>query len=118
MTYETLIGLLGEEPSDSEEASQAIEISIKYDGYVKRQLQQIARFGKLEEKKIPFDFKYETIAGLSCEVLEKLNRVRPASIGQASRISGVTPAAVSLLIVALERTRRQSQEPPPAVLAG
>ena len=117
MTYETLLGLLDEELPDSEEVSQAIEISIKYDGYVKRQLQQISRFGKLEERKIPLDFKYEMVSGFSREVLEKLNRVRPASIGQASRISGVTPAAISLLIVALERDRRRSQDPPPAVVA-
>jgi tRNA uridine 5-carboxymethylaminomethyl modification enzyme len=110
MTYARLIDLLGEEQIDNEEISQAIEITVKYDGYIKRQLQQISRFEKLEEKKIPLDFSYDNIMGFSCEVLEKLKRVRPASIGQASRISGVTPAAVSLLLVALERDRRHQQD--------
>ncbi len=109
MTYSKLTELLGTMHSDNEEISQAIEITVKYDGYIKRQLQQISRFEKLEEKKIPADFSYGSVLGFSREVLEKLNLVRPASIGQASRISGVTPAAISLLLVALERNRRQQQ---------
>jgi tRNA uridine 5-carboxymethylaminomethyl modification enzyme len=112
MTYSKLIDLLGEEQIDNEEISQAIEITIKYDGYIKRQLQQISRFEKLEEKKIHPGFDYDRVSGFSREVLEKLKRVRPASIGQASRISGVTPAAISLLLVALERDRRQQSQPP------
>ncbi|HYM38194.1 MAG TPA: tRNA uridine-5-carboxymethylaminomethyl(34) synthesis enzyme MnmG [Nitrospiraceae bacterium] len=110
MTYFRLLDLLGAEQTDNEEISQAIEITIKYDGYIKRQLQQISRFEKLEEKKIPLDFSYDNVMGFSREVLEKLKRVRPASIGQASRISGVTPAAISLLLVTLERDRRQQQD--------
>jgi tRNA uridine 5-carboxymethylaminomethyl modification enzyme len=109
MTYTRLIDLIGEEQIDNEEITQAIEITVKYDGYIKRQLQQISRFEKLEEKKIPLDFSYDSVMGFSREVLEKLKRVRPASIGQASRISGITPAAVSLLLVALERDRRHHQ---------
>ena len=109
MTYSKLTDLLGEGHTDNDEVSQAIEIIIKYDGYIKRQLQQISRFEKLEEKRIPLDFSYESVAGFSREVLEKLKLVRPASIGQASRISGVTPAAISLLLVALERDRRHHQ---------
>ena len=109
MTYAGLTGLLKEGHTDNDEISQAIETIIKYDGYIKRQLQQISRFEKLEEKRIPFDFSYDNVTGFSREVLEKLKRVRPASIGQASRISGVTPAAISLLLVALERDRRQQQ---------
>jgi tRNA uridine 5-carboxymethylaminomethyl modification enzyme len=106
MSYPKLLELLDETGTDDDEISQAIEISVKYDGYIKRQLQQVSRFGKLEEKKIPLDFRYDGVPGFSREVLEKLKRVRPVSIGQASRISGVTPAAVSLLLVALERERR------------
>jgi len=109
MTYSKLTDLLGEGHTDNQEVSQAIEIIIKYDGYIKRQLQQVLRFEKLEEKKIPFDFSYDRVTGFSHEVLEKLKLIRPASIGQASRISGVTPAAISLLLVALERDRRQQQ---------
>ncbi len=109
MTYPRLLELLDETETGDEEISQAIEITVKYDGYIKRQLQQVSRFGKLEEKKIPLDFHYDGVRGFSREVLEKLKRVRPVSIGQASRISGVTPAAISLLLVALERDRRQQQ---------
>lgn len=109
MTYSRLLELLDETVTDDEEISQAIEITVKYDGYIKRQLQQVSRFGKLEEKKIPLDFNYDGVPGFSREVLEKLKRMRPVSIGQASRISGVTPAAISLLLVALERDRRQQQ---------
>jgi tRNA uridine 5-carboxymethylaminomethyl modification enzyme len=109
MTYSKLIELLGRTQPDDEEISQAIEITIKYDGYIKRQLQHVSQFEKLEEKKIPVDFNYGRVTGFSREVLEKLNRVRPASIGQASRISGVTPAAISLLLVVLERDRRRQQ---------
>jgi tRNA uridine 5-carboxymethylaminomethyl modification enzyme len=111
MTYSKLLDLLDETGTDDEEVSQAIEITVKYDGYIKRQLQQVSRFGKLEEKKIPLDFHYDGVPGFSREVLEKLKRVRPVSIGQASRISGVTPAAISLLLVALERDRCQRQGP-------
>ncbi len=109
MTYSKLLSFLGEGLEDNEEISQAIEITVKYDGYIRRQLQQISRFEKLEGKKIPLDFRYDDVHGFSREVLEKLTRVRPASIGQASRISGVTPAAISLLLVVLERDRHQQQ---------
>lgn len=108
MSYDALLHLLGEKPT-SKESSQAVEISIKYDGYVRRQLEQISRFEKLEGRKIPLEFNYAGVLGLSHEVLEKLTKIKPASVGQASRISGVTPAAVSLLLIALERDRRRSQ---------
>ncbi len=88
------------------EITEQVEIEIKYEGYIKRQEQQVGRFRQLEEKKIPEAFCYERVVGLSREVVEKLAAVAPRSIGQASRISGVTPAALSLLLVALERDRR------------
>ncbi|MEK7870990.1 MAG: tRNA uridine-5-carboxymethylaminomethyl(34) synthesis enzyme MnmG, partial [Nitrospirota bacterium] len=84
-----------------------IEIEIKYEGYIKRQLSQIERFKKFEERRIPQGFDYERLSGLSKEVKEKLCRILPISIGQASRISGVTPAAISILLVALEQDRRK-----------
>ena len=108
MTYSKILELQDKAFLD-DEISQAIEITVKYDGYIRRQQQQISRFWKLEEKKIPLDFNYDRVPGFSHEVLEKLKRVRPASIGQASRISGVTPAAISLLLVAIERDRRRQQ---------
>lgn len=114
VSYAGLLELYGWPNSGDEETSEAIEITIKYEGYVKRQLSQIASFKKLEERRIPLGFNYDSVTGFSREVLEKLKRVRPASIGQASRISGVTPAAISLLLVALERHRRQGHSPIPA----
>lgn len=116
MTYRKLRELLDETGTDDEEIFQAIEITVKYHGYIKRQIQQVSRFERLEAKKIPPDFNYDSVPGFSCEVLEKLKRVRPASIGQASRISGVTPAAISLLLVALERDRRKRQDQSASVL--
>ena len=105
VTYEKLLDSLDLERSQDAEIIEEIEIQVKYSGYIKRQLQQIGRFKKLEKRAIPDAFSYDGIVGFSQEVREKLKRVRPASIGQASRISGVTPAAISLLMVALEKQR-------------
>jgi tRNA uridine 5-carboxymethylaminomethyl modification enzyme len=80
-----------------------IELRIKYAGYIKRQQEQVDRFKKLERTKLPEDMQYNGMPGLSHEVVEKLNRIRPLSLGQASRISGVTPAAVSVLQVHLKK---------------
>lgn len=91
----------------NKEIIQAIEIEVKYEGYIKRQLSQIERFKKFEGRRIPDDFDYERLSGLSREAKEKLERIRPLSLGQASRISGVTPAAISILLVALEHDRRR-----------
>lgn len=107
LSYQDLVDLTGESLPLDKETSEAIEITVKYEGYIKRQLQQIANFRKLEDRHIPSEFHYEETIGFSREVLEKLKRVRPASVGQASRISGVTPAAISLLLVALERQKRK-----------
>ena len=83
-----------------------IDNRIKYDGYIQRQTSHISQFKRMERQVIPNDFAYDTVVGFSAEVLEKLQSVRPHSIGQASRISGMTPAAISLLMVALEKDRR------------
>jgi tRNA uridine 5-carboxymethylaminomethyl modification enzyme len=90
------------------ETACEVELQVKYSGYIKRQLQQIDRFKNLETKPIPRAFNYDGTPGFSREVREKLKKVRPASIGQASRISGVTPAAISLLLVALEKCKGES----------
>ena len=87
------------------------DLEIKYEGFIRRQLQQIGQFKKLELKSIPSEFNYASIPGFSREVMEKLTRVKPSTIGQASRISGITPAAISLLIVALEKLKRQGLPP-------
>lgn len=107
-TYRVLLDGLGISRLDDDEIIHEVELEIKYEGYIKRQLQQVGQFKKLEQRAIPHDFDYESIHGFSREVNEKLNKIKPSTIGQASRISGVTPAAVSLLIVALDKAKRQS----------
>jgi len=92
---------------ESPEIMDAVQLEVKYEGYIKRQQQQIQRSQKFEHRVIPGSFDYDGVTGFSTEVREKLKRVKPASVGQASRISGVTPAAISLLLVAIERHRRQ-----------
>lgn len=106
-SYTTLLEALGVNALQDIETTDEIELQIKYSGYIKRQLQQISRFKKLETKPIPVTFNYDETPGFSREVREKLKMVRPASVGQASRISGVTPAAISLLLVALEKSREE-----------
>ncbi len=107
LTYEKIISVFGGSDIDDPDIAEAIQLEVKYEGYIKRQLQQIQRLEKLEHRSIPDLFDYDGISGFSSEVREKLKRVKPASVGQASRISGVTPAAVSLLLVAIERYRSQ-----------
>ncbi len=101
--YRPLLEALEMSTVEDIETAHEIELQVKYSGYIKRQLQQINRFKGLETKAIPVAFNYDGTPGFSQEVREKLKKVRPASIGQASRISGVTPAAISLLLVALEK---------------
>jgi tRNA uridine 5-carboxymethylaminomethyl modification enzyme len=108
VSYEALMDCLELERCQEAEIIEEIEIQVKYSGYIKRQIQQIGRFKQLETRSIPGDFSYERVMGFSNEVREKLKRVKPASIGQASRISGVTPAAISVLLVALEKHKRTS----------
>jgi len=82
---------------------EQVEIQVKYDGYIKRQMEQIERFKRLEEVAFPEGFDFSSIMGLTTEVMEKLKKIKPYSLGQASRISGVTPAAISILMVNLKR---------------
>jgi tRNA uridine 5-carboxymethylaminomethyl modification enzyme len=96
----------------SQELKNQIEIQTKYEGYIQRQGEQAEKFKRMEEKKIYDDFVYRGISGLSREIIEKLEEVKPVNLGQASRIPGVTPAALSLLMVALERERRSSHKKP------
>src|SRR5208283_314810 len=85
------------------EIEALVEIRVKYEGYVQKQIELAGRFNKFESKKIPPAFEYTSIPGLSKEVIEKLREVQPETIGQAGRIPGITPAAVSILLVAVER---------------
>ena len=101
--YKPLLEALEMSTVEDIETAHEIELQVKYSGYIKRQLHQINRFKGLETKAIPAAFNYDGTPGFSGEVREKLKKFRPASIGQASRISGITPAAISLLLVALEK---------------
>jgi tRNA uridine 5-carboxymethylaminomethyl modification enzyme len=105
--YQELLTVFGMPFIPENEISEEVELQIKYEGYVRRQIQQVEKFRKLEQKLIPHTFDYNTVLGFSSEAREKFNRIRPETVGQASRISGVTPAAISLLLVALEKRRHQ-----------
>ena len=91
----------------TEDVVSQIEIEVKYEGYIKRQMEQVDKFKKLEDFVIPASFSYDSIPGLSNEIVQKLTNVRPNSLGQATRISGVTPAAISVLMVYLKRDENQ-----------
>ena len=92
-------------PIYSRDVQTQAEIQIKYEGYVNRQIEMVERFHKVENLKLPDDIDYLNISGLSKEVREKLIRIRPRSLGQASRISGITPAAISLLSIYLKKRK-------------
>lgn len=92
------------------QVAEQAEIFAKYEGYITKQRQEVERFMKLENKRLPDDIDYRAIKELSSEAAEKLDKVRPANIGQASRISGVSPADISVLMIALELKRRKEQE--------
>jgi tRNA uridine 5-carboxymethylaminomethyl modification enzyme len=98
------IGLL--EPQADAQVIEQVEIQVKYEGYIARQQQEVERQQAQESTALPTDIDYDKVAGLSVEVKQKLMRVRPATLGQASRISGVTPAAISLLMIHLKRIRK------------
>ena len=85
---------------------EQVEISVKYDGYIRRQLKQVAEFEKLERHALPADYDYSTIQGLRLEAREKLAEIRPLNLGQASRISGVSPADIAALMIALQNSSR------------
>lgn len=102
ITYQSIAEINGD-PTVSPAVAEQIEIQTKYDGYISRQQDEIERLRKNEQTKLPVDFNYEAISGLSNEIKQKLQDVKPESIGQASRIPGITPAAVSLILVYLKK---------------
>ncbi len=106
LDYFMLTELDPNRPELSYDTAQQVNINIKYEGYLKRQQQQVAQFKKLEKKKLDPEFDYSTVKSLRREAVQKLNLHKPVSIGQASRISGVSPADISVLLVHLEQMRR------------
>ena len=103
LNYELLASIDPERPLLTEDVKEQVNINIKYDGYIKRQIKQVSQFQKLENKKLPEHFDYRQVSGLRMEAQQKLNLYQPVSIGQASRISGVSPADISVLLVYLEQ---------------
>lgn len=107
LTYDDLAPIDKDRPVLPWDVKQQVEINLKYEGYIKRQLKQVEQFKKLEEKKIPEEINYEKVGSLRIEARQKLELYRPVSIGQASRISGVSPADISVLLVYLEQYRKK-----------
>ncbi|MDO4470482.1 MAG: tRNA uridine-5-carboxymethylaminomethyl(34) synthesis enzyme MnmG [Bacillota bacterium] len=106
LSYDIVAPLDKKRPELPHDVREQININIKYDGYIRRQLKQVEGFKKLENKKLPKDIDYDAISGLRIEAKQKLNAYRPISIGQASRIAGVSPADISVLLVYMESYRR------------
>ena len=105
LNYEAVRDLDPEREDLPKDVCDQVNINIKYEGYIRRQAQQVRQFKKLENKKIPVDIDYQKVNSLRIEAVQKLEAVRPASIGQASRISGVSPADITVLMVYLETLR-------------
>ena len=110
LNYDILAPLDMDRPNLPEDVCEQVNINIKYDGYIKRQIKQVKQFKKLENKKLPQNFDYNKISGLRMEAQQKLNLYQPISIGQASRISGVSPADISVILVYLEQLKYHKKE--------
>ena len=105
LDYFMLTKLDKNRPELPEDTQEQVNINLKYEGYIRRQKQQVAQFKKLEKRKLDVNFDYSEVKGLRKEAIQKLNLFKPMSIGQASRISGVSPADISVLLVYLEQIR-------------
>ena len=105
LDYEKLAEVDENRPELAFDVQEQVNIEIKYEGYIKRQMQQVAQFKKLEGKKLPENFDYAQVNSLRKEAVQKLNKIQPSTIGQATRISGVSPADISVLMVYLERSK-------------
>ncbi len=105
LTYDMIEPIDVERPELTEDIREEVEIQIKYEGYIKLQEEQVEKFKKLESKKIPETINYDDIKGMRLEARQKMNKIKPISVGQASRISGVSPADVSVLLVYLEQIK-------------
>ena len=103
LNYEALAPIDAKREKLSDEVIEQVNISIKYEGYITRQMKQVEQFKKLETKRIPDDIDYDDVKSLRIEAVQKLKQYRPISIGQASRISGVSPADISVLLVYMEQ---------------
>ena len=106
LNYSTLSKIDPERPSLTKQEAEEVEIQVKYEGYIKLQMAQVEKFKKLENKRLPDDFDYNRLNGISLEARQKLNKFKPVSVGQASRISGISPADISVLLIYLEQMKK------------
>lgn len=107
LSYEALAEIDPERPDLPQDVQEQVNIQIKYAGYIDQQLKQVEQFKKLEGRLLPMELDYETIQGLRLEARQKLNLVRPENLGQASRITGVSPADISVLLIYMEQMKRK-----------
>ena len=107
LTYDVLKEIDEERPELSKQEREQVQIQVKYEGYINLQLAQVEKANKLENKALTQDIDYEKISGLRIEARQKLNKFKPISVGQASRISGVSPADISVLLIYLEQQKRK-----------
>ena len=110
MNYDILKEIDENRPDLTDVEAEEVEIQVKYEGYIKLQEDQVEKFKKLEKKKIPDDIVYADIKGLRLEARQKLDKIKPLSIGQASRISGVSPADVNVLHIYIEQEKAKRKE--------
>lgn len=110
VTYGNLAAIDNERPEISYHSQVQVHVNIKYEGYISKQLKQIEKFKKLENRKLPYDIDYSKLDGLRLEAREKLNLLKPDSVGQASRISGISPADINVLLIHLERMKHKGAE--------
>jgi len=109
LTYEKLAPVDPDRPVLSKQEAEQVEIQIKYEGYIKLQMAQVEKFKKLENKLLPKEMDYINLKGISLEARQKLDRSKPISIGQASRISGVSPADIAVLLIYLEQYKKKGK---------
>jgi tRNA uridine 5-carboxymethylaminomethyl modification enzyme len=109
MNYELLGEIDTTRPELPRDVQEEAEIQIKYEGYIEKQMQQVEQYKKVESRKIPENINYDDVSSLRIEARQKLSKIRPDNIGQASRISGVSPADVSVLLIYLEQYRRKRE---------
>lgn len=109
MKYADLKEIDEDMPELSREEAEEVEIEVKYEGYIKLQLAQVEKFKKLENKLLPDNINYLNLQGISLEARQKLDKFRPNSVGQASRISGISPADISVLLIYLEQLKAKKE---------
>ncbi|MBR4098406.1 MAG: tRNA uridine-5-carboxymethylaminomethyl(34) synthesis enzyme MnmG, partial [Clostridium sp.] len=110
VTYAELAVLDPERPALTPDVCQAVEIAVKYDGYIQRQMRQVEEMKRLDSRPLPADLDYGAIGGLRLEARQKLQRIRPMNLGQASRVSGVSPADIAVLMVWLKSEHTPEEE--------